>query len=124
MSKSDQWVSIILVATILIHLSVLTIVIIYHKTSWLSILNVVSAFAIIVYLTQKQFRISQHFIDPLEITILFFEISVLVFAVYSILSKQSINWLMILQKIIFGIHLSALILFLVFMLTFKINRLI
>lgn len=124
MSKSDQWISLIIVITILINLSVLTMALVFHKTSWLTLLNVVSALSVIIYWTQKQFQISQHTADPMEIAVLCFEIAVIGFAVYSILSKQSFNWLILLQKIVFGIHLSALILFLIFMLTFKINKLI
>lgn len=124
MSKSDQWVSIIIVVTILIYLSVLTIGLVYHKISWLSILNIVTALSIVIYWTQKQFRISQHIFDPLEMAVLCFEVAVIGISVYTILGKQSFNWITIIQKVIFGIHLSVLIIFLVFMLTFKINKLI
>lgn len=124
MSKSDQWINIILVVIILVYLSILTVALVYHKISWLTQLNIVSALSVIFYWIQKQFRISQHTIDPLEIAVLCFEVAVIGVAVYSILNKQSVNWLIIIQKIVFGIHLSAMILFLVFMLTFKINRLI
>lgn len=124
MSKSDQWISIFVAILILIHLSVLAISILYHKTSWIPLLNSLAALAVIVYLIQKQFTISHFILYPLELSFFSFEVLVLAFAVYSILNKQSLNWLTILQKTIFGIHLTVLVLFLVFMLTFKIDRLI
>jgi len=123
MSKSDQWISVIIGITILINLSVLTLVLVYHKTSWLTLLNGVSALSVLIYWIQKQFRISFHISDPMEIAVLCFEIAVIGVGVYSIVSKQNLNWINIIQKIVFGIHLSALILFLVFMLTFKITKL-
>lgn len=123
MSKADQLISVILVVTILLYLSVLTSVLVYHKNSWLGLLNVVTAGMVTAYWIQKQFRISLHIADPMEIAVLCFEIAVIGLCVYSILSKQNLTWINILQKIVFGIHLSALILFLVFMLTFKITKL-
>lgn len=124
MSKSDQWINIFLVFLILIHLSVLIISIVYHKISWIPVLNLLAALAVILYWVQKQFSISHHILYFSEIAVVGFEVAVIAFALYSILNKQSINWLTIIQKTVFGIHLSVLVLFLVFMLTFKINRLI
>lgn len=124
MSKSDQWISIFIAFLILIHLSVLIISIVYHKISWMPVLNLLAALAVILYWVQKQFSISHHILYSSELAVLGFEVAVIAFAVYSILNKQNVNWLMIIQKTVFGIHLSVLVLFLVFMLTFKINRLI
>lgn len=124
MSKTDQLVSIVLVVAILIYLSVLAGAIIYHKASLFSLLNVAFAFSVIIYWVQKQFRISVHIADPMEISVLCFEISVIGLGIYSILSEQRISWLIITHKIVFTIHLSFLIVFLVFMLVFRISRLI
>jgi hypothetical protein len=123
MSKTDQLVSVILVIVILLYLSVFTIAIVYRKISFLSLLNLISALSVLIYWIQKQFRISFHIADPTEIAVLCFEIAVIGVGIYSIVSKQNLNWISTIQKIVFGIHLSALILFLVFMLTFKITKL-
>lgn len=124
MSKSDQWISIFIAFLILIHLSVLIISIVYHKISWMPVLNLLAALAVILYWVQKQISFSHQILYSSELAVLGFEVAVIAFAVYSILNKQNVNWLMIIQKTVFGIHLSVLVLFLVFMLTFKINRLI
>lgn len=124
MSKSDQWISIFIVFLILIHLSVLIVSMVYHKISWMPVLNLLAALAVILYWVQKQISISHQRLYSSELAALGFEVAVITFAVYSILNKQSVNWLTVLQKTVFGIHLSVLVLFLIFMLTFKINRLI
>lgn len=125
MSRSDQWVSILIAMLILIHLSVLIIGLIIHKLPVLiPLLNIAVAFSIIIYWIQKQLRIMQHYIDTQEMVILGAEVVVIATAVYFINTAYQHQWVKILQYIFFGIHLAALLLFVVFMLTFKINRLI
>ena len=123
MSKSDQWIIVFVAILIAIHLSVLAISILYHKISWIPLLNSLAALLVIVYWIQKQFMISHFILYPSEFGFISFEVLVLGFSAYSLLNNQSLNWLTILQKTIFGIHLTVLVLFLVFMLTFKIDRL-
>lgn len=124
MSKSDQLICVILGITILLYFSVLIRATISRKASLFTLLNVVSAITVVIYWVQKQLRITVHITDSMEIAMLYFEITVIGLGIYSILSRQSINWLDITHKVVFGIHLSALILFLTFMLIFKITRLI
>lgn len=124
MSRSDQWISVGAALVIVAYLTVLTISLVYNKTSLFSLVNIVSALSIVSYWVQKQLRISMHVIDPMEIAILCFEVAVIGLGIYFIQSRQSLAWLPIVNKIVFGIHLLCLILFLIFMLTFKMNRLI
>ncbi len=125
MSKSDQWVSILVVILIVMHLSGLIIGLVIHKLPVLiPLLNMAVAFSIIIYWIQKQLRIMQHYIDTQEMIMLGAEVVVIATAVYFINTAYQHQWVKILQYVFFGIHLAALLLFIVFMLTFKINRLI
>ena len=125
MSKSDQWVSITLVVLIIIHFSTWIIGFVTNKLSYLTaLLNLVAGLSILLYWGQKQLRIQQHYIEPREIIVLSFELLVIGCTVYSFITKQWSNGIRIAQYIFFGIHLTALLLFLIFMLTFKMNRLI
>ena len=124
MVKTDQSVIIIIVLIILIHLSIWIVGSASGKLQYLiTILNLLSASSIILYWIQKQLRITQHIFELREILGLTFELSIVCIAAYSLSKDTSINWIRIFQYIIFGIHFTALILFLIFMLTFKLNKL-
>lgn len=125
MSKSDQWIIITVVVFILIHLSIWVVGFLTNKLSYLTAdLNLVAGLSIIVYGVQKQLRIEQHYVELREIIVLCFELLVIGCTVYSFISRQWDNGIRIAQYIFFGIHLAALLLVLIFMLTFKMNRLI
>jgi hypothetical protein len=125
MNKSDQWVIIILVLFILLHLSVLIIVLLCHKLPCLvSLLNLVAGLSIMLYWVQKEIRIIQHTTELREILVLGFEVAVIIISFYSFISNQRNIFLNFTRYLFFGIHFLCLILFLVFMLTFKMNRLI
>ena len=125
MSKSDQWIIITVVVFILIHLSIWVVGFLTNKLSYLTAgLNLVAGLSIIVYWVQKQLRIEQHYVELREIIVLCFELLVIGCTVYSFISRQWDNRIRIAQYIFFGIHLAALLLVLIFMLTFKMNRLI
>jgi hypothetical protein len=125
MNKSDQWVNVMLAILILIHFSILIIGLIIHKLPVLiPLLNIAVAFSIIVYWIQKQLRIEQHFIDVKEMIVLGMEAVVIATAVYFTNTAQRDQSLKVMQYIIFGVHLTCLVLFIVFMLTFKMKRLL
>ncbi len=125
MSKSDQWINITVVVFILLHLSIWVVGLLTNKLSYLTAcLNLVAGISIIVYWVQKQLRIDQHYIELREIIVLCFELLVVGCTLYSFITRQWDNGIRIAQYIFFGIHLAALLLFLIFMLTFKMNKLI
>lgn len=125
MSKSDQWINITVVVFILIHLTIWIVGFLTNKLSYLTAsLNLVAGMSIIVYWVQKQLRIEQHYIEFREIIVLCFELLVIGCTVYSFITRQWDNGIRIAQYIFFGIHLAVLLLFLIFTLTFKMNRLI
>jgi hypothetical protein len=125
MSKSDQWTIITIALLIILHLSILANGYFTTKLPYVaSVLNLAAGTSIILYGVIRQIQIEQHTIELGEIIILLFEVSVIGDAVFYIVTTQKNNWLKVLQYITFGIHLLALILGLIFMLTFKMNRLI
>jgi len=125
MMKSDQWVNVVLVVLITIHLSILIIGMAIHKLPVLiPSLNMLVAFAVIIYWIQKQLRLQQHFIDMQEVIMLGAEIVVIATVIYFIKTSNRDYWLKVMQYIFFGIHLTIFVLFLIFMFTFKIKRLI
>jgi len=124
MNKSDQWVNVMLAILILIHVSILIIGLVIHKLPVLiPLLNIAVAFSIIIYWIQKQLRIEQHFNDMREMIVLGMEVIVIATAVYFINTLHRDQWLKVMQYVIFGIHLTCLLLFLIFMVTFKMKRL-
>jgi hypothetical protein len=125
MSKSDQWVIIAICVLILLYLSILVIGNFTGRFSYLSaFLNAVAGTSIILYWAIKQIQIDQHIIETRELIVLFFEVLIVAGAVYYVVGNQKYNWLRVMQCIFFGIHLAALLLGLIFVLTFKINKLI
>jgi hypothetical protein len=124
MSKSDQWVIIAICVLILLYLSTLVIGNLTGRFSYLSaFLNAFTGASIILYWTIKQIQIEQHIIETREIIVLLFEVLMVGAAVYYVAGNQRHNWLRVMQCIFFGIHLAALLLGLIFMFTFKINKL-
>ena len=125
MSKSDQWVIIAICVLILLYLTILVIGNLTGRFSYLSaFLNAVTGTSIFLYWAIKQIQIDQHIIETRELIVLFFEVLIVAGAVYYVVGNQKYNWLRVMQCIFFGIHLTALLLGLIFMFTFKINKLI
>lgn len=124
MNKTDLLVISMVVLIIFIHLSVVFIQFFSNKFLYLMpVINLVAGLIVFIYWTQKQLSIRQHFFDTREIMVLCFEAIVVGCAVYCIVHRQWNNWLKVLQYLFIAIHVSALLLFLFFMLTFKMNKL-
>ena len=125
MLTANQTTNIILGILIANHIAVLIVGIKTNRTGFcLSILNLIAGLSILFYWIQKQLRIEQHLYDTTDILLIGFEIVLVAFATYFLVSKKPGNWVLIMQYVFFGIHLLALILFCVFMLTFKMKRLV
>lgn len=125
MSKTDKWMNIILIACIAIYISVWIAGLVKHElVIYSSFLNALTGLLLITYWIQNEKRITQHFIETREIVVLSIEALIVAISVYSISSASLSYWVKITQHIIFGIHFACLVLFLIFMLTFKMNRLI
>jgi hypothetical protein len=125
MSKSDQLVNVTLVLLILLYISTWAIGYFTGKLAYLiSSLNLLSSISMILYWAVREMHIKEHTIELREIIVLSFEVVVIGCAIYSVVTKQEDSWIRVIQYIFFGIHFSALMLALIFMLTFKLNRLI
>ena len=125
MNKTDQWVIGILIGLIVLFLAALIIGYKTHQLAFLiPLLNLVSGLSFLIYWLQKQIRITQHIFELREISVLGFEMIVLGCAVYALMSKAEYPWLKLLQYLFGTIHFLCLLAFLVFMLTFKMKKLI
>ena len=125
MLTANQITNIILIVLIGIHFSVLIVGIKMSRAGfYISILNLVAGVSVLFYWIQKQLRITQHLFDTAEILMIGFEMIIIASGVYLLVSKKAGNWIVIMQYVFFGIHLLALLLFFVFMLCFKMKRLI
>ena len=124
MSKSDIVIIIILIVSILTHVSIGIIGLITHKLlNYLPFLNALSGLILVTYWVQKQLRITQHIFEMREMVVLCGEVLVVGVSIYTIVSTPMHFWLKMIQFVVFTLHLSALLLFAVFMLTFKMNKL-
>ena len=123
MSKSDQWVNIILLLLILLHFTVWVIGYFTNKPGlFISLLNIFAGASVIIYWASREMSIRQHFVESREIVVLCFELVVIGSAVYYMATGNKINFLKVMQYIFFAVHLLTLILFSLFLLTFKMNR--
>ncbi|HEY5407028.1 MAG TPA: hypothetical protein VIJ92_08070 [Ginsengibacter sp.] len=125
MSIPDSWVTTILIFFILLHTVVLIGGLITHKLLiYVSFLNVVTALIVIIYWIQQQLRITQHIYEAREMIFLGLQTVILAVSIYSIVSHFYINhWVRIIQYLLFSIQFISLLLLLLVMLFFKMDRL-
>lgn len=125
MSKSDFWVNAILIFFILLHIIILIAGIITHKLlTYVSFLNVATGLILIIYWIQKQLRITQHIYETRELIFLGFEALIVAVSVYSIvLHFHTDRWLRVTQYLFYSVQFVCLLLLLLFMFFFKMNRL-
>jgi hypothetical protein len=125
MFKSDELVIGILSFTILIQTAILIAGRITGKPALpVSIFNAAFAFSVLGYWLVRQFQIQQHMYDSREALVLFSEIILIILTVYSIIIQHSNYPLRVIQYCFFAIHFLVCLLAFIFMLTFKINRLL
>lgn len=123
MSLTDHSVRIILGAVILVYVSVWVAGICTGKTAaLLSILNAAAGLAIIGYWVVRQLQITQHIVEVREMAVLCFEVAVVAFSLYY-LTRQGNSLMKAFTYAFFGVHLTALLLFLLYMTTFKLTKL-
>ena len=124
MKRQDQWIILIVIFLIALHLMILVF---GYKTPQLAflipLLNLLSGLSLLLYWVQKQFRITQHHFEWREINVLGFELLVIGFAFYALMSKAEYSWLRLLHHVFWVLHFLCLAAFLVFLLTFKMKKL-
>jgi hypothetical protein len=124
MSISNRLAITILVSLIIIQIATGVVGSILDETlRAVTFINAFFSIAILIYRIQHEMRITQHSKDAREITFLCFEVFVAAISIYTTVFVVTNAWVTGIQYIIYFCHLTALILLLIFMLTFKIKKL-
>jgi hypothetical protein len=124
MSKSDRGVIVIMLLLVLLYLAVWATGYFIHQLAFFTAdINIIAGIAIIGYWVIRQMQIQQHTIEIREIVVLSFELLVIFAVFYGIASGMKHKWIVMLQYIVFGLHLLVLLLGLIFMFTFKMKKL-
>lgn len=124
MGKSDQYVVVIMLLLVLLYLAIWAVGYFTQKLPFfIAALNIAAAFAVVGYWAVRQLQIQQHHFELREMIMLCIEVFIFVAAVYAIASGNKYKWIITMQYFVFGIHLLLLLLGLVFMFAFKINKL-
>ena len=124
MGKSDQGVVIIMLLLVVLYLVTWVMGYFAQKLPlFIATLNIVAAFAVVGYWAIRQWQIQQHYFDVREMTILGIEIIIFIAAIYLIASGNKYKWIITTQYAVFGLHLVALVIAVIFMFTFKMTKL-
>lgn len=124
MGKSDQGVVIIMLLLIVLYLVIWTMGYFAQKLPlFIATLNIFTALVVVGYWAMRQLKIQQHYFDVREMTVLGIEIIICIAAIYSIASGNKYKWIIIIEYAVFGLHLLALIIAVIFMFTFKMTKL-
>lgn len=125
MSRQDQWIMIALICFIVIHLLLWIIGYLTNRLAvFTALVNIVAGLTALIYWVQKAIRVQQFITEPREVIVLIVELGVIAGGILIVSNASKSNWLRFFNYLAFGVHLLALQLFLFFMLTFKIKRLI
>ncbi|MEO8770705.1 MAG: hypothetical protein ABI402_11485 [Ferruginibacter sp.] len=114
-----------IIVIIIVAVYIITLIVDIRITSslnYISILNALTSFPILIYWVNKELRITQHHFEMRETVVLVAECLSGAAALYTILSNNTNAFFNITQYIIYGLHFIALILFGVFVFTFKMTR--
>lgn len=77
-----------------------------------------------IYWIVRQLQIQQHIYEFRETAVLGAELLIVGMGIYTMISKQWVSWVKVVQYTVFGIHLGVLVVVLIFMLCFKMNKMI
>lgn len=123
MTLSNKRIITIVISCIVIYLlALITYLLNLSQLIFILILNFASSFSILLFWIIKQSRIKKHYYETRELIVLSFEVIILLVSSCAILTNIIPGWLQIIEFVFYGFHLIALIIFLVFALTFKINK--
>ena len=123
MGKSDQGVIIIMLLLVLLYLAIWAIGYFAQKLpQFIATLNIFTALAVVGQWAIRQWQIQQHYFDVREMTVLGIEIIICIAAIYSIASGNKYKWIITTQYAVFGLHLLALVIAVIFMFTFIITK--
>lgn len=121
---SNRGLIIFVISCIVLYLLVLLDTLLNHSQLYfIKTLNVITSFSLLFYWVVKQFRIKKHYFEMWEIAVILFEILILISSWYAIILTDLPKWMTFIEYGFFLLHLMVLVLFLIFILTFKIKRL-
>ncbi|TYB72671.1 hypothetical protein ES676_10885 [Bizionia saleffrena] len=121
---NDIYVSTALISLLICHLAAIIIGYQMHKqTLIMSYLNMGIAIGAFVFWAITSLNIKQHNFQFIELLALFIEACILIFAFVSIIGFHNKTAVKVINFIGFGIHLLVTTGMLIYMLTFKFNRL-
>ncbi|SHH91308.1 hypothetical protein SAMN04488109_6044 [Chryseolinea serpens] len=122
MSTTDKQVCAAVAMVVLIHAIVLIVGLASSSFGIIVYLNLAVSVSLLLYWTQKQIRIQQHIMEFREMLVVVFEALVAGCSVYALI-EAPVGWLWVAHVVISGIHFLAILVFFIFMLTFKIKKL-
>ena len=122
--SGDRTVKIIVTATFILYAAVLIAGLAMHQLLWYTaLLNAVAGLVLISYWVWDKMRPLQRVTERRELLVLLLESLCVAAAVYTLIATPLPYWLVIVQYIIFACHAILLLLFLIFMFTFKMKKL-
>ena len=125
MSNKDHWIVAAVIGFILIYGMVfITGYLNGRLVLFTAITNIITGLAMLIYWVQKAIRVQRLIVETREIMVIAVELVVIAVGSFWVLSAFDSKWLRFFNYLVFGVHLLVLLLFLLFMLTFKIKRLI
>lgn len=125
MSISDAWIKGIAISGVLIYAVIFIIGLKTHKLlRYISLLNLLSGLIFVLYWILKQLRITQHSFELRELIFLAFELVVVFLSLYVIQSVVIPQWAKYLSYTFFSLQFLILVLFLLIMFFFKMNKLV
>jgi hypothetical protein len=123
--KTDSWVIVIVLSFLIGHITTLLFGYFTNRLPFfISMVNLLVASIGIIYWGVKSLKIRYFNIETREVIVLIIEVIIMIFAIYFLVKKDEKLWVNMVNYIGFSLHFMAGIVFLIFMLTFKMNRLI
>ena len=120
----DRQVVIIIIVFLFLYAAVLITGVAMHQLLLLvSVMNTIAGSLMISYWVWDKLRPLQRMTEQREIIVLSIEGLFAAVSLYAVITNGLSYWLTVVQYIIFTLHAVLLLLFLVFMLTFKIKKL-
>ena len=125
MRKADRWINSGLMLMLLLYSTMWITGLVTGSAAYLvAWINMVAGFFVILYWIHKQLSIRQHYIEAREIIVLCLELVIIAVAALSLFSDYWNSWARVFHYAVFALHFIFLLCLMVFMLTFKMKRLI
>jgi hypothetical protein len=124
MKSQDMWINFAIVLIMLCHILAILIGYKIQKTVILTAyINAIVVISLLIYWVNKNLHIQQHYFEWREAFVLCAEACLIISAIYAIIGFHEIIIVKWMNYFGFGLHFLALIAMLIFMVTFKMERL-